>query len=110
MTTSSNPRIELVYADGCPYVDETRAALREALAAEGGSPEWREWRRDDPHIPESLRRFGSPTVVVNGRPVGGEGLPAEADRCRLYVDDAGKLRGTPPLNLIRRAVQAEGRP
>jgi hypothetical protein len=61
--------IELVYFDGCPNADQARANLRAAL--DGGA--WREWNLTSPDTPERLRRYGSPTVLIDGRDVTGEG-------------------------------------
>lgn len=99
--------MELVYTMGCPYVAESRAALCRALKSVGVPVAWREWRRDDPDIPAALRGFGSPTVVVNGRPVGADEVAADVDRCRLYPSDNGHLCGAPSVELIRRVMQAE---
>ena len=68
-------QVELVYAAGCPQLGATREALRRALTSVGAPVTWREWRRDDPEIPGPFREFASPTVVINGRPVGGPGAP-----------------------------------
>lgn len=98
----SSPRVELVYFPGCPHADAARAAVREALAAQGDTAEWREWNRDDPRTPERLRRFGSPTVLVDGRDV--SSAAADGDCCRLYVN-GGRLRPAPAVESIRAALQ-----
>jgi hypothetical protein len=109
--TRSNPRVELIYDADCPNVERARAALRQALTALGAREEWREWNRGSPETPESVRRFGSPTVLVNGRDVGGDDGSAAADRsCRIYADASGRVSGVPSPQLILAAIAAESAP
>ncbi|MGH8428259.1 MAG: thioredoxin family protein [Gammaproteobacteria bacterium] len=96
------PRVELVYFAGCPHVAAARDALREALAAEELQPEWTEWNCDDEATPGALRRYGSPTVVVDGRDV--MPVPSDAKCCRVYPGDAG-LRSAPAVEMIRAALK-----
>ena len=74
--------LELVYFRGCPGVDAARAAIRGALGALGLPLSWQEWDLDDPHLPARLRAFPSPTVLVRGRDVLGDGPIAAARACR----------------------------
>jgi len=100
---SNDVRVDLVYDLTCPNVEEARAAIRTALTAVGLPPIWQEWLRVDPDTPAALRQLGSPSVLVNGRDVGGdEGHLAHADAhsCRLYVDESGCLAGAPTVQLI----------
>ncbi len=84
--------IELVYFDGCPNADEARANLR-AVPTVGS---WREWNLSSPDTPEQFRRYGSPTVLVDGRDVTGEGTPSDAMACRAD--------GAPSSEVILRAL------
>ena len=65
------PHVELVYFEGCPHADEARSRLREAMEAVGLAPSWDEWDTGQEPTPDSHRRFGSPTILVDGRDVGG---------------------------------------
>jgi hypothetical protein len=77
-----NDVIELVYFDGCPHVDHARAVLRDALEGEA-TPEWIEWNVDHDDVPPRLARLPSPTVLVNGEPVGETARLSEGARaCR----------------------------
>ncbi len=89
--------IDLVHFDGCPHADEARANLRAVLEGES----WREWNLSATDTPERFRRYGSPTVLVDGRDVTGEGEAASAMACRAD--------GAPSRQVIRRAL-AERRP
>lgn len=86
------PKIELVYFDGCPNAARARENLASVL--EPGS--WMEWNLSAEDTPERFRRFGSPTVLVEGRDVtGGDGGNA-AMACRAD--------GAPSVDVIRRAL------
>jgi len=90
------PTVELVYFDGCPNADRAREQLRAAMGESG----WKEWNLSSSGVPPGLRRFGSPTVLVNGRDVTGEDGGNAAMACRAD--------GVPGAELIRKAVDASG--
>lgn len=90
------PRVELVYFTGCPHADEARRRLRRALEASGLVPEWDEWDTGQSGTPEQFRGFGSPTVLVNGRDVGG-GAPGSGMSC--------VISGAPSVQAIADALQ-----
>src|SRR5712692_1234689 len=67
--------LDLIYEHDCPNAGQARTNLRRALEMAGRPPRWREWSRTDAQTPEHLRRFGSPTILVDRRDVaGGEPL------------------------------------
>ncbi len=74
----SERKIELVYFDGCPNADEARSNLGAVLAGES----WEEWNLSSADTPEQFRCFGSPTVLVDGRDVTGDGGTTSAMACR----------------------------
>lgn len=92
----SKRKIDLICFDECPHADEARANLRAVLPA--GS--WREWDLASAGTPERLRRYGSPTVLVDGRDVTGQDGAADAMACRAD--------GAPSREAIRNAVTAPG--
>jgi len=89
-------RIELVYFDDCPNADKARGNLRTAL----GTESWREWNLSSPETPERFRRYGSPTVLVDGHDVTGEAGANAAPACRAD--------GAPSPELIRKALSRRG--
>lgn len=118
------PRVELVYDLECPNVDNARQALRAALGEFGVEAVWREWDRNSSETPFGLRRYGSPTILVNGRDIAGcmdqcvshgtdpccsESKTVEPDgnSCRVYREDSGALCGTPSINLILKALAGQ---
>ena len=92
----SDHQIELVYFDGCPNADKTRKNLRKAL----GEGWWREWNLSSADTPERYRRYGSPTVLVDGRDVTGMTETSNAMACRTD--------GAPSTALIRRSLGRRG--
>jgi mercuric ion transport protein len=105
---TSSVQIELVYDSTCPNVDRARSMIRMALGELGEPLEWIEWDRDSASTPAELRHYGSPTVLVNGHDVGcDENAPAVADAnsCRIYMDDCGCLCGAPSSTLIVQALR-----
>lgn len=89
-------KVELIYFRDCPHAADARSNLREALAAAGMQLPVEEWDRDDVAAPAYVRRYASPTVLVNGRDVSGDTPSAGAASCR-----AG---GAPSTETIRRAL------
>lgn len=100
----TEPVIELIYEKTCPNIDKARAALLAALAQSGRSAHWLEWEQNDPDAPPVARRFGSPTILVNGRDVAGESPSGGLPRCRIYADEDGRIRGAPTVASIVAAM------
>lgn len=84
-------KLQFLWFEGCPLAERQRMALDEAIA-----------RLDDAEIqletidihaegaPEALRRWGSPTILVDGEDITG----AEAgsgSACRLYPYQGGVI-------------------
>ena len=76
------PRIELVYFYGCPNARQARENVREAVEASSQDLTWSEWDLMAESTPADFRRFGSPTVLVNGVDVTGENVGTAAMACR----------------------------
>lgn len=100
--------VELIYDADCPNVAATRSVLIKAFAKTGASACWREWERSAPESPEYVRRFGSPTILVDGEDVVPDGK-YDAASCRIYADSAGQIIRTPPFDTICAAL-LEGAP
>jgi hypothetical protein len=96
--------VELVYDKDCPNAEEARSNLRRALTESGLVARWREWEASSDATPVHLRRYGSPTVLVNGREVTGA-EPSDGASCRVY-EVAGMRSGVPPAEVIVRALVA----
>jgi mercuric ion transport protein len=80
---TKTPQIELVYFEGCPNAVKARANIRAAVAEAFAAPvEWSEWDLMDDATPEGFKRYGSPTVLVDGHDVTGDGPGNNAMACR----------------------------
>lgn len=99
------PTIELLYEQTCPNIAGARAALRSALEQSGLPVQWQEWDRDDPAAPARARHYGSPTILIDGRDVGGE-APQTDPSCRIYWTESGHMTGVPPVTAIVEALRS----
>jgi hypothetical protein len=105
---SESPLIELIYDSDCPHIDLARSMIRSALEQIGQEATWTEWDRGDARTPVEVQRYGSPTVLVNGRDVAfedDEHCIVDANACRVYIDTAEHVYGAPPTSLILRAIR-----
>jgi hypothetical protein len=87
----SQPRVEILYFDGCPNQEPARA-LVERLAKElRVEPEIELVQVPDPEAAVMLRFLGSPTVRVDGVDVepGAEERRDFAFSCRIYRSEDG---------------------
>ena len=96
--------VELIVDQGCPNVEAARVELRSALSDLELPLRWQEWDRESTEAPAYARQYGSPTVLVDGRDVVGDGTEADANCCRVYADREGRIRGTPSAEEIRDAL------
>ena len=80
---TKTPNIELVYFEGCPNAVAARENIQAAVAATLSDPVvWSEWDLLAESTPEDFKRYGSPTVLVDGRDVTGDGPGDVAMACR----------------------------
>ncbi|MEJ2644558.1 MAG: hypothetical protein P8180_06435 [Gammaproteobacteria bacterium] len=98
--------VELIYDPDCPNVRAARRALMEAFGMAGLAAHWREWRRNDAQAPDYVRRFGSPTVLVDGRDVEPATGPEGHGCCRLYPAGGHGLRRAPAPARIATCLRA----
>ncbi len=98
------PKIEFIYERSCPNIANARTQLRLALEQTGLPARWQEWEHHDRRSPAYARRYGSPSILVDGVDVAGE--PAsEAPSCRIYSSSRGRNRGVPDASLIRTTLE-----
>ncbi len=93
-------KIQLLYFAGCPHVDGAREDLRSAMAACAVTDvAVEEVDVEAVTTPPALREWGSPTVLIDGADVAGEGPSGLS--CRLYSG----VSGTPPRHLIEGRIR-----
>lgn len=98
-------KVDLIYDADCPAWRAARRNLTQAMFRTKLSPCWSEWERSSPATPQSIRAFGSPTILVSGRDVAGIEA-AGAASCRIYQSRAGHLAAVPSVELIAEALAA----
>ena len=99
------PRVEILYFDGCPNHEPTRALVDQVAAELGLQAEIELVEVADPDSATRLRFLGSPSVRVDGRDVE-PGADERSDfvlSCRVYRSERG-LAGQPEADWIRRAL------
>lgn len=99
--------IDFIWDTACPNVKAARANLMTAISQAGVDESWNEWRIGDDSIPERARGFGSPSILINGRDVGGA-MQATNKSCRIYQAADGKLGGVPDVDTIAAALTETG--
>jgi len=97
--------IELIWFDGCPNHEHTRALLERVLASRGIDMSAVETIMVDEGSADTVKFPGSPTIRVDGRDVepGFRDPGSYALNCRVYQTPEG-LRGVPPIAWIERAI------
>jgi hypothetical protein len=99
------PRVEILYFDGCPNHEPTRALVDQVAAELGLQAEIELVEVADPDSATRLRFLGSPSVRVDGRDVE-PGADKRSDfvlSCRVYRSERG-LAGQPQSDWIRSAL------
>ena len=101
----TRPRVEILYFDGCPNQESTRALVERVAGELDLEPEIDFVEVPDPDAASELRFLGSPTVRVNGRDVepGAEERRDFVFSCRVYRGERG-LGGQPDAGWIRDAL------
>ncbi|MCB1949738.1 MAG: hypothetical protein H6937_09865 [Burkholderiales bacterium] len=80
--------IEFIYFKECPNANAARENLHKACSALGIEANWQEWDQNNDNVPEHVKDFGSPSILVEGKDVaGGPGECCQAKSCRVYEDD-----------------------
>ena len=96
--------VELIYDADCPNVASVREQLLRAFTSTGLVPQWREWDRGRPESPAYARKYGSPTILIDGKDVAGEEPAVEASCCRVYTHAGGRAAGVPALEQIQSSL------
>jgi len=75
-------KAQLVTFPGCPNIDAAREVLTKALEEAGLPVAIEDIDATSDDCPEELRAWGSPTILIDGRDVGGEAGPMGTS-CRI---------------------------
>jgi hypothetical protein len=102
----AQPRVELLYWDGCPSHPQALAELRETMAGLGLDPDQVLIREVDTDQGADRERFvGSPTIRVDGEDVEPPGDEPAGLTCRVYRLRDGRYSPTPDPATVRAALQ-----
>jgi hypothetical protein len=91
----SRPQVDILYFEGCPNYEPTRALIERLARQLRVEPEIELVEVADPEAAVALRFLGSPTVRVNGVDVepGAEERRDFAFSCRIYRSEGAPLSG-----------------
>jgi hypothetical protein len=99
------PRVELLWWEGCPSTDEALEMLRAEMAAVGLDPESIEVREVSTDADAQREEFiGSPTIRIDGRdvqPIGDEPIGLA---CRVYRTGDGRISPVPDRAEVRQTL------
>jgi hypothetical protein len=101
----SEPRVELLWWEGCPSTDEALAMLREEVAALGLDPGAIDVREVSTDADAEREAFvGSPTIRIDGGDV--QPLPDEPIglACRVYRLPDGRISPLPDRAEVRQTL------
>ena len=88
-------KIQLLHFPDCPNAEPARAALRDALQQENVAADVEDIDTSHADAPAWSKGWGSPTILIDGSDLGGEGPGGGEASCRLYKD------GAPTVDEIR---------
>jgi hypothetical protein len=97
--------VELIYDTTCPNVEAARQQLRRAFQELDQPPAWQEWDRGATSSPAHARQYGSPTILVDSKDVGGTSPSDGADCCRVYRAEHDSLQKVPSVESITSALR-----
>jgi hypothetical protein len=104
---ANNPRVELLWWEGCPSTERALSDLRSALSDLGLDPDSVQLREVRTDAEAAQQRFpGSPTILIDGTDLQptGEHEPGGLT-CRLYRRRDGRISPTPDPDDVRDALR-----
>jgi hypothetical protein len=102
----TQPRVELLFWDGCPSHPQALAELRAAMAESGLDPDTVLVREVDTDQRAERERFvGSPTIRIDGEDVDPSGDEPVGLTCRVYRLRDGRFSPTPDPATVRDALR-----
>jgi hypothetical protein len=103
----TQPRVELLFWDGCPSHPQALEALRAAMAELGVDPDTVLVREVDTDELAGRELFvGSPTIRIDGEDVQPSGDEPTGLTCRVYRMRDGRISPVPDPADVRDALQA----
>jgi hypothetical protein len=101
----TQPKVELLFWDGCPSHPQALAALRDAMTEAGLDPDLIAVREVDTDERAGAERFvGSPTIRIDGVDVQDPGGEPIGLTCRVYQRRDGRISPVPDPADLRDAL------
>jgi hypothetical protein len=101
----TQPRVELLFWDGCPSHPKALEDLRAAMADLGLDPDTVLVREVDTDQRAARERFvGSPTIRIDGEDIEPPGEEPAGLTCRVYRLRDGRISPTPDPATVREAL------
>jgi len=100
-------RVELIYDADCPNVAAARSVLIKAFTKTGVSACWREWERSASDAPQYAKDYASPTILIDGRDVGGadpQALKGALEATTDFPAITGSITFTPEAHVPQKGV------
>ena len=102
----TDPRVELLWWEGCPSTERARELLAEALSGHGLDPSMIVMREIETDADAERERFvGSPTIRVAGIEVAPEEGEPVGLTCRVYRTRDGRVSPVPDPDDIEQAIK-----
>jgi len=98
-------KVEFIYDLNCPNIAAMRAQLMQAFSDAKLPAKWIEWDRNSPETPDYARKYGSPTILVNGIDIENN-EPVDNNHCRIYQDNVKGIQKIPSTALLLNAFSA----
>lgn len=95
-------KIELIYFLECPNIEDMRQQLLKACAEVSIEAKWKEWDRNSNKSPDYVRKYASPTILINGKDIA-ETTEVKENCCRVYIEQ-GDTRKVPSVETIVKAM------
>jgi hypothetical protein len=107
VTAMTQPRVELLFWDGCPSHPQALEDLRAAMADVGLDPDTVLVREVDTDLRAERERFvGSPTIRIDGEDIDPPGDEPVGLTCRVYRLRDGRFSPTPDPATVRDALSS----
>jgi hypothetical protein len=103
------PRVELLWWEGCPSWPQALEELRDAMRAAGLDPERIEMQHvETDDAAGELRFVGSPTIRIDGEDIVPPGDEPTGLTCRIYRLRDGRVSPLPDPADLREALAQKG--
>jgi len=100
------PRVELLWWEGCPSTDQALAMLREEMSAVGLGSDAVDVREVSTDADAEREQFiGSPTIRVDGRDIQPTGDEPIGLACRVYRLADGRISPLPDRAEVRQTLE-----